>query len=199
MKHKDASGKGPYAKYVHELDWPAEEWNTSTDSGRPGGPAPFLPPSLFINGKQWPVLNKHIEVFIIGEPCGTFPAEVDPAKPAGPPDYLFADGDDESIELDLSITAHSHRYQEIYLFIGTDPKDPRDLGGELELWVGAGAYAEKLTITKSSVVVLPPGLVAHPMVFRRVDRPIVKVVIYDSPVLDLFPAGVLPPDFQATL
>jgi len=198
MKHKDASGKGPYAKYVHELDWPVEEWTEFSDTGR-AGPGPFLPPSLFLNGKRWRLLNKHIEVFIIGEPCGTFPREAEPDKPGGPPGYLFADDDDESIELDASNTAHCHRYQEMYLFVGTDPKDPRDLGGELELWVGAGAYAEKLTITKSSVVVLPPGLVAHPMVFRRVDRPIVKVVIYDSPVLDLFPAGVMPPDFQATL
>jgi len=198
MKHLDASGKGPYAKYVHELEWPAEEWNSATDTGR-ADVSPFLPPSLFINGKGWSVLNKHIEVFIIGEPCGTFPIEIDPEHPAGPPDYLFADGDDESIELDISKTAHCHRYQEIYLFVGTNPKDPRDLGGELELWVGAGEFAEKLVITKSSIVVLPPGLVAHPMVFRRVDRPIVKVVIYDSPVLDLFPAGVMPPGFRASL
>jgi hypothetical protein len=60
----------------------------------------------------------------------------------------------------------------------------------------SGAYAEKLTITKSSVVVLPPGLSGHNGV-QEVDRPIVKVVVYDSPVLDLFPAGVLPPDFVA--
>jgi len=198
MKHTDASGKGPYHKYVHELEWPAEDWDAATDTGRPSA-GPFLPPSLFLNGNRWSVLNKHIEVFVIGEPCGTFPVEIDPEKPAAPPAYLFADGDDESIELDMSKTAHSHRHQEMYLFIGTDPKDPTDLGGELELWVGAGEFAEKLTITKSSCVVLPPGLVGHPMVFRRVDRPIVKVVVYDSPVLDLYPAGVLPPGFKASL
>lgn len=198
MKRRDASGKGPYAKYVRELYFPKDEWNEATES--PGDqPGPFLPASLLMNGKLWPLLDKHIEVFVIGEPCGTFPAKVDPENPAGPPAYLFADDDDESVELDTGNTAHSHRHQETYLFIGTNPDDPTDLGGVLELWLGAGEYAEKMTITKSSVVVLPPGLVAHPMVFRKVDRPIVKVVVYDSPVLDLFPAGAWPPDFDATL
>jgi hypothetical protein len=198
MKRLDASGKGPYAKYLHELYWPKDEWNDATET--PGSQAkPFLPPSLFINGKLWPLLDKHIEVFVIGTPCGTFPTEVDPDKPAGPPSYLFADGDDESAELDTENTAHTHRHQETYLFVGTNPDDPTDLGGELELWIGAGRFAEKLSITKSSIVVLPPGLVGHPMVFRRVDRPIVKVVIYDSPVLDVFPADALPPGFDDAL
>jgi len=120
MKHLDASGRGPYHKYVHELDWPVEDWNASTDTGD-SGPGPFLPPSLFLNGNRWPLLDKHLEVFIIGEPCGTFPREAEPGKEGGPPDYLFADGDDEAIELDASMTAHTHRHQEIYLFIGTDP------------------------------------------------------------------------------
>jgi hypothetical protein len=198
MKHIDASGKGPYAKYVHELDWPADEWNASTDAGQPDD-RPFLPPSLFINGNRWPQVNKHIEVFVIGEPCGTFPTEVDPENPAGPPAMLFADDDDESTQNDLSNTTHNHRHQEIYLFCGTNPKDPRDLGGELLLWIGSGEYAEKLIITKSSIVVLPPGLAHHPMIFTRVDRPIMKIVFYDSPVLDVFPVGVFPPDFLASL
>ena len=197
MGNSDTSANGPYTKYVRELDWPKDEWNDAADSSDSQS-KPFLPPSLFINGKLWPLLDKHIEVFVIGAPCGTFPPDPD-SKPGAPPTYLFADDDDEAPKMDADSGAHTHRHQETYLFLGTNPDDPRDLGGELELWVGAGKYAEKLTKTRSSIVALPAGLAAHPMVFRRVDRPIVKVVIYDSPVLDLFPVGVWPPDFHGSL
>jgi hypothetical protein len=65
---------------------------------------------------------------------------------------------------------HSHDdYDEYVCFMGTNPEDPHDLGGEVEIWLDD----EKHMITKSSAVWIPKGLMHCPVYFRRVDRPIV--------------------------
>jgi hypothetical protein len=63
---------------------------------------------------------------------------------------------------------HSHDYDEVIAFIGTDLNDPYDLGAEVELWLGD----EKHIITKSSLVFIPAGLKHCPLTFLRVDRPV---------------------------
>jgi hypothetical protein len=64
--------------------------------------------------------------------------------------------------------AHTHDCDEIIAFMGSNPDDPHDLGGEVEMWLGD----EKYIITKSTIVVAPGGLVHCPLIIRRVDRPI---------------------------
>ena len=64
--------------------------------------------------------------------------------------------------------AHTHDYDEIFGFIGTNHDDPYDLGAEVELWLGD----ERHIITKTSLVFVPAGLKHSPLVFRRVDRPV---------------------------
>ncbi len=64
--------------------------------------------------------------------------------------------------------AHSHDFDEVIAFIGTDSKHPGDLGGEVELWLGG----EKHIITKSFLAFIPKGLVHCPLIVRKVDRPI---------------------------
>ena len=63
---------------------------------------------------------------------------------------------------------HSHDYDEVIAFIGTDPNNPYDLGAEAELWLGD----EKHIITKTSLVFIPAGLKHCPLTFLRVDRPV---------------------------
>lgn len=63
---------------------------------------------------------------------------------------------------------HSHDYDEIIAFIGTDNNDPYDLGAEVELWLGD----EKHIIKKSSLVFIPAGLKHCPLTFLKVDRPV---------------------------
>ena len=60
------------------------------------------------------------------------------------------------------------RVDEVVAFFGTNPEDPWDLCGEVELWLGD----EKHIITKSSLVFIPKGLKHCPLIARRVDRPI---------------------------
>jgi hypothetical protein len=63
---------------------------------------------------------------------------------------------------------HTHDYDEIIGFFGTDLNDPYDLGAEVELWLGD----EKHIIKKTSLVFIPAGLKHGPLYFLRVDRPV---------------------------
>jgi hypothetical protein len=67
-----------------------------------------------------------------------------------------------------SVKPHTHDYDEVIAFFGTNPDDLHDLGGEVELWLGD----EKHIITKTCMVFIPAGLQHCPLTFHRVDRPI---------------------------
>ena len=63
--------------------------------------------------------------------------------------------------------AHSHQFDEYLMFLGTNPEDQHELGGEVEFWLGG----EKHTITRTCAVFVPAGLSHCPIYFHRVDRP----------------------------
>jgi hypothetical protein len=64
--------------------------------------------------------------------------------------------------------SHVHDFDEVIGFIGSDPKNPRDLGGEVEFWL----EDEKYLLTKSCLILAPKGLRHCPLRVTRVDRPI---------------------------
>jgi quercetin dioxygenase-like cupin family protein len=66
------------------------------------------------------------------------------------------------------VGAHTHDFDEVIAFFGSNPDDIHDLGGEVELWMGG----EKHIITKSCLVFVPKGVEHCPLSFNRVDRPI---------------------------
>ena len=66
------------------------------------------------------------------------------------------------------VKAHAHDFDEVIAFFGTNQKDLRDLGGEVELYMGG----EKHIITKSCLVFVPKGVEHCPLIFKRVDTPI---------------------------
>lgn len=63
---------------------------------------------------------------------------------------------------------HSHPFPEALGFIGTDPQDVHNLGGEIELWIDG----KQNIMTRSFIAFLPAGTKHCPMRIRRVDRPI---------------------------
>ena len=63
---------------------------------------------------------------------------------------------------------HVHDTDEIIGFFGSDPANPHDLGGEVEIWL----EDEKHVIDRSAMVFVPAGMVHCPLVLNRVDRPI---------------------------
>ena len=64
--------------------------------------------------------------------------------------------------------AHTHDYDEVIAFYGTDPNDPGDLGAEAELWL----EDEKHILTRTCMVFVPKGLKHCPLTFTLVDRPV---------------------------
>ena len=66
------------------------------------------------------------------------------------------------------VERHTHDYDEVLSFFGTDPEDPHDLCGEIEFWMDD----EKHILEKSSMIFVPKGLRHCPLIIRRVDRPI---------------------------
>jgi hypothetical protein len=72
---------------------------------------------------------------------------------------------------------HSHSFNEIVLLIGSNAKNLRDLGGEVEWGMGEGKEAETYLITSTTLIYVPKGLAHGPLVFKRVDRPILNIAI----------------------
>ena len=57
---------------------------------------------------------------------------------------------------------------ELIGFFSSDPENPYDLGGEIEISIGGEAHL----LTKSSLIFVPAGLKHNPLRILRVDRPI---------------------------
>ncbi len=71
------------------------------------------------------------------------------------------------------VDTHTHEFDEVLGFLGSNTEDPHDLGGEIEIWLDD----EKHIITKSCMIFIPKGLKHCPYFFRRVDRPILHLLI----------------------
>ena len=69
---------------------------------------------------------------------------------------------------------HVHDFDEVIGFIGSrGEKDPRELGGEMEVWLGG----EKYLITRSCLIFVPKGTRHCPIRFNRIDSPILFFTI----------------------
>jgi hypothetical protein len=77
---------------------------------------------------------------------------------------------------------HRHPAEEVFIFMSTDTNNPTDLGGEHEFWIGEGDEAEKLLITKNSVLFVPGGVVHNPNGCLRADRPYSMFVALKAPL-----------------
>ena len=67
-----------------------------------------------------------------------------------------------------TVKEHSHNYDEAIGFVGSDPKKPYDLCGEVELWVDG----KQNILDRSFIAFLPAGTKHCPLIIRRVDKPI---------------------------
>lgn len=84
---------------------------------------------------------------------------------------------DTAIGATLTSGPHKHDYDEIFWFCGTNREDLKDFGAEVEMWMGEGDQAEKITINTSSVVFVPKGTVHLPIIFMNVKKPIMLILI----------------------
>jgi hypothetical protein len=72
---------------------------------------------------------------------------------------------------------HKHGYPEMFLFLGTNPKDIDDLGAEVEFWIGEGKDLEKIRFSTPSSIYMPPNVAHFPQIWRNVKRPVMNIVI----------------------
>lgn len=91
-------------------------------------------------------------------------------------EYGFITGD-KNVGDGNDFNPHIHDYEEIFLFLGTDPTDTSRLGAEIEFWLGEGDDLEKVIINTSSAVYVPAGLAHFPQIWRNVQRPVMTMVI----------------------
>jgi hypothetical protein len=63
---------------------------------------------------------------------------------------------------------HTHDFDELLAFIGSDWQNPTELYGEVEFWM----EDEKYILTKSCVVFIPKGLRHCPLKLLKSDRPL---------------------------
>ncbi len=64
--------------------------------------------------------------------------------------------------------SHTHDFDEVVGFFGSDTDNPGDLCGEVEFWL----EDEKYTLTKSCLIYCPAGLRHCPLRVVRADKPI---------------------------
>jgi quercetin dioxygenase-like cupin family protein len=83
-----------------------------------------------------------------------------------------------------AVQRHTHDFDEVIAFIGNNPSDPTDLGGEIELWMDD----EKHIISKSCLVFVPKGVPHCPMFPIRIDRPILHFTTGPSVTYNKFGA-----------
>lgn len=81
-----------------------------------------------------------------------WPGDWPPAKPGSEP----------------RVKAHKHDYAEVLCFVGTNPDDINDLGGEVELWVDG----KRNVSDKSFMAFVPAGVVHCPLYILKATRPI---------------------------
>ena len=71
------------------------------------------------------------------------------------------------------IGEHTHDYDEIVLHIGTDPSNPEDLGGEIEIGMGG----EPVVINSTSAIFIPKGVKHGPLVWKKFTKPHLELTI----------------------
>ncbi len=71
------------------------------------------------------------------------------------------------------IGEHTHDYDEIVLHIGTDPSNPEDLGGEIEI----GMDGQPVTIDSTSAIYIPKGVKHGPLVWKKFKKPHLELTI----------------------
>ena len=172
-----------YAKYVREMNRP--DFRPDLDVVNADTP-------VVMDQRFMPACNMHFECYTITKPC-VWGLLMPGSEYAGDWKEIFAEDDDTSI---LEDSPMYHNHLEVFLYLSTDPVDNMNLGGEVEFWLGLGEQAEKFTFDKPTCIYVPPGLVHEPEVFRRVDRPILKLVIFNAPRLSNQHVKVLPPEFE---
>jgi quercetin dioxygenase-like cupin family protein len=79
----------------------------------------------------------------------------------------------KAMKIEEAVPSHVHDFDEIIGFLGGDPEDPYELGGEVEFWM----EDEKYLLNKSCLIYIPAGVRHCPLMLTRVDRPLLFLAV----------------------
>jgi hypothetical protein len=83
------------------------------------------------------------------------------------------------------ILEHSHDLDEIVLHIGANPRNPEDLGGQVEFVVGG----EPLSFDKTSALFIPAGVKHGPLTWKKFSKPHIEMSIMIGVASQSIPVG----------
>jgi len=63
---------------------------------------------------------------------------------------------------------HTHRYDEVIAFFGTDPENLNDLGAVIEFWIDG----ERNLMNQTFMAFIPAGVVHNPLNILQITRPV---------------------------
>lgn len=80
-------------------------------------------------------------------------------------------------------TPHTHKYDEFLIFLGAELPDLcKSFDAEIDFWMGE--EMEKHTITSTTIIYIPKGLMHSPLNFRAIRKPVLFHALYLGPSLD---------------
>ena len=97
----------------------------------------------------------------------------------------------ESSTKTLGHGPHKHNVPEVLVALGSDPSNPRDLGGKFDLYMGE--EMEKHIVDKPSLIYIPANTVHCPFTITEVRRPFIFIQAHyglklqESAMRDLVP------------
>jgi mannose-6-phosphate isomerase-like protein (cupin superfamily) len=149
-------GKGRYAQYVNRLTLSRDIY-ISFLMGR------VCVPSLMFDEKvcRAPLWAEFFLIYAGGTGIGV-PTLADIARADSMSYWDFTKG-----------MQHHQAYDEVFLYLPTDPHDTLALGGEAVEYLGDEGYS----MTVPSAVYVPAGVRHNPSYFKRVDRPYYLIVL----------------------
>jgi hypothetical protein len=149
-------GAGKYAPLVNRLTL-SQDIYISFLMGR------VCVPSLMFDDKvcRAPLWAEFFLIYAGGTGIGV-PTLADIAKADGMSHWDFTKG-----------MQHSQAYDEVFLYLPTDPHDTLSLGGEAVEYL----HDEGHSMTEPSAVYVPSKVVHNPSYFRKVDRPYYLIVL----------------------
>ena len=112
----------------------------------------------FLDGKMFPGCNEYSFFWVGDKPYGSYGTEEWGIISHGP---------------------HEHKYPELFVHLGTDPDNPYDLGGEVEMYMGT--EMEKHVISKSVIMYIPANFPHGPWRILNVKRPFLIITINQNP------------------
>jgi hypothetical protein len=66
---------------------------------------------------------------------------------------------------------HTHTFNELWFFLGSDPSNLKDFDAEAEVYLGK--EGEKYVIKEATAIEIPSGLVHCPLIFTKVNKPVI--------------------------